>query len=414
MAELATVEFTTVKAPIGTVPLKLPAQTFDITLQPEPTQDQIDSGNSIIPNASQYTYKPAGGVESVLVSEGYYDKVRPGTELLQPSISVPKAKVDIQVNKKVIVWDIETSGTDLFTSRVILCSMWDINKPKSTIVSLYAQDEEELYKEIAAYFNQEVPDILVGYNISFELRFAASRLMKYQIPCPGLWNAQPLELMEIGIKGTTKALRSTQSAGTLEDWETYLFNDTKPYTIEECFEGLRQGRITEFYIRNKLCTSTEGDMYKVYLYQLGGENQSGTETVITNVSGALERAGGIEESICIVCKQRNVYDRSESVHNCFVCGSPLPTPEQSKKDIDAHLGTVLPKLDVTLPGYTGPKPESTGTDKATSKATTEATTTEITDDQRTRINAIYSASTTKTLSAADKKKVAQIYAETSA
>lgn len=370
MADQLVTDIVAVTAPKGTIPLVIPKQTFSITLQPLPTQEQINSGNTIIPSVNQYTLKPQGGVDSVLINEGYYDKVTPSTAILQPSISVPKPKVDIKVNKKVIVWDIETSGTDLFSSRVILCSMWDINKPKSELVRLFAQDEEELYKEIAAYFNEEKPDIIVGYNISFELRFAASRMMRYQIQCPGLWNAVPFEEMDIGKKGTMKSLSSTQASGTLEEWETYLFNDTKPYTIEECFEGLRQGRITELYIRNSLCTTVEGDLYKAYIYTMGQDEESGVWGEVVTSEGQLKHYGGIRYSICQVCKQRNEWNEETTTHNCFVCGARLPTPDESKKEEDAHLGKLLPELDVELPEYTGPKPEVIAAKKTTTTATT--------------------------------------------
>lgn len=55
-------------------------------------------------------------------------------------------------------------------------------------------------------------------------------------------------------------------AGSEENWLKFFFNEVKPFTIEECFQGVRAGRLDEMIIRNRTCVQGQGDMYQLFMY----------------------------------------------------------------------------------------------------------------------------------------------------
>jgi hypothetical protein len=257
--------------------------------------------------------------------------VIPAPTISYVSPTVTKVKVQPSLDTKIICYDTETSGTDPWDYQLYVCSFWDLSKPISEIVTFSGWDEEKLINEIAAYLNEEKPDALVQYNNGFDERALLTRFMLYQVSVPG-WNGiDQIDVMDILKKGTTKSIASSQATGTEEQWLTYFFNETKPFTIEECFEGVRNKDLTRLIIRNRTCVESEGSIYLLFRFVTDAEPLVSVETKPTAVHITKEAEAGICLVKCPTCEAVNDVPCTSHNNTCWRCLGNLPDPTEANR-----------------------------------------------------------------------------------
>jgi hypothetical protein len=283
----------------------------------------------------------------------------PTAQVSYVSPTVSKAKVQPSLDTKIICYDTETTGTDPWDYMLLVCSFWDLSKPISEIVTFSGWDEEKLINEIAAYLNEEKPDALVQYNNGFDERALLTRFMLYQVPVPG-WNGiDQIDVMDILKKGTTKSIASSQGTGTEEQWLTYFFNEKKPFTIEECFEGVRNGDLTRLIIRNRTCVESEGSIYLLFRYVTDAEPLVGVETKPTAVHITKEAEAGTCLVKCPVCDAVNKVSCTSHDNICWRCLGNLPDPTEVNR-----VKEVLREVDYSQVGIKAATTKTTTTKKA--------------------------------------------------
>lgn len=236
------------------------------------------------------------------------------------------SKVNTPLTEKVIVWDTETTGTNPWDYRLIVASFWDLSRPIAEMVTFAGWDEEKLTQEIADYLNAEQPTALVCYNNGFDQRALLSRLMLYQIPIPGWNQIKQWDVMDILKKGTTQSIASSQATGTEEQWFEFMFGEKKPYTIEECFEGVREGSLEKMIIRNRTCTASEGYLYILFRYVTDIEDMPVEEYKPTVVNIDEARELGVCLVVCPACYARNQVTCDSKDNRCFRCQGRIPDP----------------------------------------------------------------------------------------
>ena len=281
--------------------------------------------------------------------------------LSSPTVSKPR--VQPVVSGKIICYDTETTGTKPWEYRLLGASFWDLSKPVSEIQSFFDFDEEKVTQDIAEYLNTEKPDVLVQYNNGFDERALLTRFMLYQIKVPGWNNIQQVDVMDILKKGTTQSIASSQPTGAEEDWLMFFFNEAKPYSIYECFEGVRNGDLTRMIIRNRTCTESEGSLYLLFREVTDVEPINAVETKPTKVNIDENIAQGVATEKCRVCGAINDVKIDSKNNQCWRCYSNLPDPDPSN-----ILKEVLRKYDFSQVGATmkddtatKPKPFEGGT-----------------------------------------------------
>lgn len=275
---------------------------------------------------------------------------------INPVTYVPSAVVKKEprsaITEKTIVFDVETTGTNPWDYRLIVATFWDLDEPVSEMITFAElEDEEGLTIAIADYINAKKPAIMVCYNNGFDQRALLSRFMLYQTPVVGWNKIKQIDVMDILKKGTTQPIYSSQPAGAEEQWLEFFFGEKKPYTIEECFAGLREGRLDEMIIRNRSCTESEGLIYKLWL-QTTEEQPQDAETPYPTVfmrDEAAETGVGIVN--CPVCEADNMAHIGESGGQCWRCHADLPTA--TPKNI---LKEVVRSYDFSKVGLTEKKP----------------------------------------------------------
>jgi hypothetical protein len=279
----------------------------------------------------------------------------------KPSVAVPAAssydsgiltasptlskRVGPLSGSKIICYDTETTGTVPTDSRLLVVSFWDLSKPISEMVTFADFDEEKLTWAIADYLNEEKPDALVQYNNGFDERFLLTRFMLYGAAVPGWNDIQQIDVMQILQRGTTQNISSSQAVGTEESWLDYFYGEVKPFTIEECFEGVRNGSLTEFIIRNRSCVESEGSIYLLFRSVTDVEPLDAYETPVTTANVEEAAAQGLGIIKCPTCGADNDLKIGSTGNTCWRCMGSLPDPDSTN-----ILKEVLREFDFTKVG----------------------------------------------------------------
>ncbi len=291
---------------------ELPNLSNQITVQLELEDSSESSGSSeVTPGTNQPT---------ILTLEDAYIKTSYVSDF--PGL----AKVSSPLNEKIIVYDCETTGTNPWDYRLIVASFWDLSRPISEMITFASFDEQSLIRDIADYLNTVRPYALVQYNNGFDERALLSRFMLYQVPVPGWNDIKQYDIMDILRKGTTQSISSSQPNGTEEQWFKFFFNEEKPYTIEECFEGVANGDLTRMILRNRTCTASEGYIYLLFRRVTDSEPIAAIEDKPTAVMIDEYRLEGACLVDCPACGARNNVPCSSKDNLCYRCQGRIPDP----------------------------------------------------------------------------------------
>ena len=245
---------------------------------------------------------------------------------------VAKASPTVVLGKKTFCYDTEETGTDPWDDRLLVVSFWDLSKPKNTMITFAnLLDEEKLINEIATFLNTEKPEVLVQYNNGFDERHLLTRFMLYQVKVPGWNDIVQVDLMQILQRGTTQSISSSQAVGSDEQWYKYFFNEVKPYTIPECFEGVRSGDLTRFKLRNRTCVESEGSAYLLFRYATDLETPALQTPQFTQPNVEEQAAAGIYIVVCPTCHADNVVPKDSHNNKCWRCLGNIPDPTEDNR-----------------------------------------------------------------------------------
>ena len=285
--------------------------TVNIVLEPE-TVTQVSS--------------PADLSGLVQNEQGVYELVQKDPSKLSAQTKT-QAKVQYSSKQKVLSLDVETTGLNPWEYRMIVCSVWPLDIPKGEMVTFAGWDEEKLTRDLFAYIAEQKPDIILAFNAKFECRCFVTRAMQYHIIAPWIWSCEWHDMMTMLEGGWKNGLSGTMPSGTEENWLAYFFGEVKPYNMDECFEGLREGRLDEMIIRNRTCVQGQGDMYQLYQYcRLGGDEEIPEEK--PSVTRINEWSEGEPELVkCSVCSAINEIKESADPGQCWRCLAALPKPD---------------------------------------------------------------------------------------
>jgi len=273
-------------------------------------------------------YDAYGNVRGYIPNYSSEEIVIKSAPVISPYVAthIPKSKVQPALDKKIIAFDTECTGISALDYRLLGGSFWDIAKPVSTMESFFGFDEEAVIKQIAEYLNREKPALMVDYNNGYDQIAILTRLMLYQVPVPGWNKIEFADMMEVFKKGTTQSIASSQSPGSEEAWLKFLFGESKPYTIEEIFEGVRNMNLQPCIIRNRTCVEGVGHMYLLFRYVTDEEplEAADDKPTVVNIDEAKERGACL--IACPACKAINQVDCSSKDNKCWRCMNSIPDP----------------------------------------------------------------------------------------
>ena len=358
-----------------------------------------------------YTFLPSDQVNYLL---------NQNNNLLLPQPTTLKSKITpLDLGERVVCFDCETSGTNPWEYRFLVCGVWDVSRPKSEIISFSNLDEEVLTNSVLDWFDTEAPDALTGYNMAFDLRCLMTRAMYYQHKSTFLNNVKFYDTMEILQRGTSLSVYSNQPVGSVEDWETYFWDTKKPFTIAECMDALLQDDLSKFVLRNRSCVAGEGDLFNLIQWVLMQQGQP-VEVITPPIVERTEmQAKGHVEVQCPQCLYKQDFDLSNQSQICIICGYSIPNPtpnlylQEYVRPLDYAAIAKSGSGSVGSPGITtATLTAQTGQSTSTTKTATKTKSTVIlTASQKSRVSAIYKAAPGGVLDAAGKAEVAKIYGE---
>ena len=285
--------------------------TILVDLVPEPSDDLTDPAKE----ALLALYPTANQIALESLSRSYLS-----------SSKIAKTDDNLSPSKKVLSIDVETTGVNPWDYQLLVCSVWDLSKPKSDMATFAGWDEEQLCIDLMSYIAEQDPDVLLAYNAKYEVRCFVSRAALYHIQAPWIWDVEWHDLMSMLEGGWKNGLTGSQPVGSEEQWYEFFFGERKPYTIDQCFEGVRAGSLTEFIIRNRTCVAAQGDIYKLILHASAewGEVVKEDKPSVARIS---EFAGqGKGTLACEVCSAVNEVPLSGDPGQCWRCYARLPQP----------------------------------------------------------------------------------------
>ena len=261
-------------------------------------------------------------------ADGVYEKVEKDVSKLKAQTKI-QAKVSYSAKQKVLSLDVETTGLNPWEYKMIVCSVWDLDEPKGQMKTFAGWDEEKLTQELFAYIAEKKPDIILAFNAKFECRCFVTRAMQFHIKAPWIWAVEWHDMMTMLEGGWKNGLSGTMPSGTEENWLDYFFGEKKPYNMDECFEGVREGSLERMIIRNRTCVQGQGDMYQLYQYCRFGDTEEVPEEK-PSFSRIDEWSEGEPALIkCEVCQAVNEVEESGEPGQCWRCLAELPKPTEA-------------------------------------------------------------------------------------
>jgi len=146
------------------------------------------------------------------------------------------------MNMKRCVIDVESEGLEPWKDRLICVGCRDTDSPKTKV--FFSEDEKDLVNEFISYYNRKGFNEVIGFNVSFDLRFIFAKCLKYRIPAPKLFNSHFVDVMD-NVK-SIRRMYSYNKSGKLDDWLQYLFGIgklEKGKSVKDMFEKREFTRI---------------------------------------------------------------------------------------------------------------------------------------------------------------------------
>ncbi len=143
------------------------------------------------------------------------------------------------------VLDIETTGLEPWKDRIVCIGIRDVDEPK-TVVFL-DEKEEALMKRFSAYCERKQFKEVIGYNISFDMRFLFVKCLKYELKAGGLFLSTFTDVMD-NMRAVRK-MYSYNKPGKLQDWVQFLFGTSKLEkgdAVAKLFENREFTRIIDY------------------------------------------------------------------------------------------------------------------------------------------------------------------------
>jgi len=237
--------------------------------------------------------------------------------------------------QKRLVINIETTAVNPWEARLICIGVLDPSVSEPTIQQFLNPTEEETIKEFVDWINSTSYSELVGYNVSFDYRFLYALMQRYRLVCPA-WLTMDLYDLQVQQKQVKQSyVSSTQKAGTLEQWCTYLLG-TQPYAEQKkVYEWLKAGNTEEILAFNEDKVTKSYLLYtlnKVVAGTIIAVTGAGTEAKTEATASEGRRYPSATESNaeiqvkCPSCLSDQFMYKSQKAINCFVCGTPIANP----------------------------------------------------------------------------------------
>ena len=148
-------------------------------------------------------------------------------------------------NMSKCVIDIETTGLEPWTDRIVCIGIRDIGSSRSIV--FFDENEEILVKKFISYFRRKQFKEIIGYNVNFDIRFIFTKCLKYEICAGYVFNAKFTDVMD--NMRSVRRIFSYNKPGKLDQWLNFVFGIGKienGESVNDMFEKREFTRIINY------------------------------------------------------------------------------------------------------------------------------------------------------------------------
>lgn len=145
------------------------------------------------------------------------------------------------------VLDIETEDLDPKIGRIICIGVKDADTGK--VMVFFDEDEKQMLNDFIDYVHNKQFKEVIGYNLSFDMRFLFVKCMKYRIRGGGFFRILFTDIMD-NMRAVRK-MYSYNKPGKLDEWADFILGNGKLPLNGSIKELWEQGKIDEIIRYNK-------------------------------------------------------------------------------------------------------------------------------------------------------------------
>ena len=148
-------------------------------------------------------------------------------------------------NMKRCIIDIETEGLEPWKDRIICIGCKNAENGKTTV--FFDEEERPILESFVRYYDNNGFSEIIGYNLSFDIRFIFAKCLKYEIPAPRLFNSLFTDVMD-NVRAVRK-MYSYNRPGKLDEWLQFLFGVgklEKGDSVKDLFEKREITKIIQY------------------------------------------------------------------------------------------------------------------------------------------------------------------------
>jgi DNA polymerase elongation subunit (family B) len=143
--------------------------------------------------------------------------------------------------------DLEVNDYLPWNDSVIICiGIMDLETLTTHV--FHNENEKDLVTSFIDYYNERDFNLIIGYNLFFDLRYLLSRCLKFGIPMHKIFAAKTVDLLKIlgySLNGT-----NFNKPGKLGEWSNYLLNKTTFYSNGSIKRLFEENRLEEILSHN--------------------------------------------------------------------------------------------------------------------------------------------------------------------
>lgn len=236
---------------------------------------------------------------------------------------------DFRIKKKGLLLNIETTGVNPVESQLICISYLDPSEDEPVARTIIGLTPPELLREFIRVFDDGAYNQIIGYNVSFDLRFLFSVAERYRVKAANLFKADIYDVANIQKQVKSEFVFTTQKPGTLDEWAKFLWGLEPPHEQEDVFKAFAEQdwqTITEFNEYKVFA------IYSVFILQLYVKNEfemeiAGEQTGVFQESPARVKdyaTPGMQREMvevqCRRCLAGTRIERGATSFECPICG----------------------------------------------------------------------------------------------
>lgn len=143
--------------------------------------------------------------------------------------------------------DIETEGLEPWKDRIVCIGIKNVDSDE--IIVFFNDDEEKMLKGFVKYFDLEHFNLILGYNLMFDVRYIFARCLKYGIKNKKFFQTQMKDIMRV-LQNMEKYM-GFNKPGKLDQWSECILGQRKIELSENSWEMYGKGKVKELIEYNK-------------------------------------------------------------------------------------------------------------------------------------------------------------------